>query len=809
MAPRLLLLLLLAASCARDAAPGGAGKSAAGFSSPLGEWRIGTHGEWSEVASAEPRWNLLLLTLDTTRPDRFHCYGDSDESTPNLDRLSAEGVLFERARTPVPVTLPAHTTILTGLYPFQHGVRNNGTYVAPERLRTLPELLKAEGYATGAILGAFPVDHRFGLNQGFDLYDDDFPAASVRRESDTAQRVAGDVTRLSLEWIAEQGGPFFLWAHFFDPHFPYAPPEPFASRYPTDLYQGEIAYLDSEIGRLLDGLRERALLERTIVIVVADHGESLGEHQEMTHSIFIYNSTQHVPLIVRFPNVGAFAHSSWRSQRVPDLVSQVDVLPTAWNALGLPRESLPPVAGRSLLPLIAGKSHGEEWVYHETRVPELEYGASDLRALEGPRWKYVRAPRPELYDLLKDPGETRDLSQAQPKLVAAFESELTGLLRTDTDDDGQVQMDAETIEKLKSLGYLAGVGTKRKGSGPAPDPKDMIWAYEAINQARNLAAEHRPEEALGLADSVLSRHPDDETAQRIRASCLIRLNRGAEAIAAYDSLLAGCAGCPDELALLRNRAIAALNAGQLDDASARVGALLDTHPKEPGLRLLQSQILQARGQLDAARAALDSELALDAENTTTWTSIGDLELQRGRLPEAEQAYRRALTVNPLHAPALASMSEILVRSDREAAARGLTEQALAADPTLPAALFRKAWFLSKDNKSEEALALYQAALRAEPRNTTALYNLGNLYRKTGQAGAALDAYHRAIQTGLAPLEVYINLGVTYAEMGRATEAIAIWEDGIARFPNHESLPRLRENVEKARAGRLANSRRPQ
>lgn len=801
-------------------------------SSALASWRPGAHGDWTTVplaAAGAERLNVILLTLDTTRPDRFHSYGYPEAVTPVFDKLASEGVQFDQARTSVPVTLPAHTSILTGLYPFQHGVRNNGTFVAPERLRTMAELLKEQGYATGAILGAFPVDHRFGLNQGFDHYDDAFPVSSVRRESDTAQRIAGDVSRLSLEWIdsiAQHAGPnsgngagsgagsrgekpFFLWAHYFDPHFPYAPPEPFRTRFAADPYEGEIAYMDAEVGHLIDGLAARGLLEKSIIVALADHGESLGEHDEMTHSIFIYNSTQHIPLWIRLPNAGVFAAPAYRGAKIASLVSHVDVLPTVWNALGLARETLPPVAGMSLLPVIAAAAPGHDWVYHETKVPELEYGASDLRALESSAFKYIRAPRPELYDERTDPKELNDLSARETKRVKGYEGDLGALLLGDAGASAQVTMDAETIEKLRSLGYLAGASAPAKHEGPPVDPKDMIWAYEAINAARNKTSEHRPAEALAIVDSVLKRYPNDETAKRIRASCLMRLNRGPEAKAAYDTLLADCQGCADELTLLRNRALAALAAGDLDDAEARIDGLLSTHPKEPGFHLMHSQLLSARGKYDEAAEAIRAELALYPDDTNAWVSLGDLERSRNRQDAAEKAYREALKRNAYLAPALAALSEILSKSGREAAARGMVEQALAADPSHPGTQFRKAYFLAQDGKFDQAAALYQSALASDPENPVGLYNLGNVYRKLGRYPQAVECYARALRGGRAPIEVYVNFGLSLIEMRKTAEGIKIWEDAVLRFPSDPSVPRIRENIERAQADLKSRGMSPQ
>lgn len=785
------------------------GDSSGGAPQDMASWKPGALGAWADVAAPAKPLNLILLTLDTTRADRLHCYGGPDQGSPNFDRLAADGLLFERARATAPITLVAHTSILTGLYPFQHAVRNNGTYVVPPATQTLAELLKAKGYDTGAIAGAFPVDHRFGLDQGFDHYDDAFPASSLRRESDTAQRPAGDVTRLSLEWIDGRAGkPFFLWAHYFDPHFPYEPPEPYRSRFPSDPYQGEVAYLDSEVGKLIDGLTQRGLLENSVVVVVGDHGESLGEHKEHTHSIFVYDATQHVPLLVRLPKEGAFAGASWHGKRVPALVSQVDLVPTMWNALGLAHGALPPLSGVSLLAVAEKNTTAHDWVYGETLVPELEYGASDLRALETDRWKFIRAPHRELYDLKNDPKELTNLAEKESKRADQMAADLETLLKLEA-GAAQVTMDQETIEKLRSLGYLAGASATTQSAGAKPDPKDMIWAYELVNEARNRAAEHQPAEALALVDSVLAKHPDDGTAQRIRASCLVRLGQGPEAIAAYDQLLQQCAGCPDELTLQRNRAMAAMTASQMDDALSRTRALLEAHPKEQGFNLLLGQILSTKGDVKGARAAYETEASLFPTDPTALVALGDLERTRGNAAEAEKAYRRALTINPFQASALTNLAEMLIGTEREPGAKGLIEQALVADPTYPPAIVRKAWFLAKDGSNEQAIAMYRAAIASDPTNANALYNLGNLERRTGLSKLAIDTFQRAIATGNAPVEAYINLGVCYAEMGRLDGAINYWQQAIDRDPKGPNVASIRQNIERAKATMMNQGMRPQ
>ncbi len=754
---------------------------------------------WLEITPSAPPYNLLLLSLDTTRFDYLSCYGFSQSTSPNLDRLAADGILFENTQTPVPVTLPAHTTMLTGLYPFEHGVRSNGSYVVSPETVTLPELLRKHGYATGAILGAFPLEKRFGLNQGFDLYDDQFPAGSVFREVDVSQRKAADVTRLALEWLDRpRGGPVFLWCHYYDPHAPYQPPEPHRTAFSGDPYAGEIAYMDAEIGRLLDGVRSRGLWDRTVIIVAADHGEGRDEHGEHTHLNFIYETTQHVPMLLRLPAAGAFAGSEWRGRRVAGLTSLIDILPTAWNSLGLPREELPAMAGVSLLPVATRGTPAHGGVYHETLLPDLQFGASELRGYQDRQWKYIRAPQPELYDLQRDPRELKNLARHQPETMRRMEASLDSLLRTEVSPRAPVPMDAETIEKLRSLGYVAG-GARPSTAADKPDPKEMIWVIKAVLDAGTLAASYRPAEALCAIDSVLTVYPNTPTALRLRASCLTRLGRGNEAVRTYDRALTQCAGCPDESGLRQERTRALVAAGRNDEALRSARELLQADPTGPGCNLVQGEVCEATGDLEGARLAYAREAECYPRDPLPLVRSGLLEVSRNRPAEAEKAYRRALEINPRHVDALVMLGVLLDNTGRTAEASALTERAIAADPEHPGTLMRQASGLRRQGNLDGALAGYRAALARQPDNPDILYNLGALYAQMNRSAQAEDAYEEAIATGKAPQGVYANLGVLLANQGKLAEAVRLWEEGLRRKPDGRDAATLRNNLTLARS----------
>src|SRR6476659_8090698 len=353
---------------------------------------------------ARDRLNLVIVTLDTTRADRIGAYGSHEVETPTIDRLASEGVLFEQAVSAAPLTLPAHSSLFTGRFPPEHGVRDNGGFfLGPEQL-TLAEVLKARGYRTGGFVGAYVLDSKWGLNQGFDTYVDDFDLSKTRGVSLGAiQRPGNEVVDKALPWIQQSAAtPFFAWIHLYDAHSPYRPPEPFASRYRGHPYNGEIAFADSQVGRIVAQLQSSGLFDRTVVVVMGDHGESLGDHGESAHGFFIYESVTHVPLVIRAP------FSLTANRRVADPVRSVDVMPTVLDLLGVPQPGA--ISGVSLVSLMTGAKRelGLD-TYSEAMYPLHHYGWSDLRALRSGRYKVIDSPRPELYDLDRDPQEATNI----------------------------------------------------------------------------------------------------------------------------------------------------------------------------------------------------------------------------------------------------------------------------------------------------------------------------------------------------------------------------------------------------------------
>ncbi|MFQ6102961.1 MAG: sulfatase-like hydrolase/transferase [Candidatus Glassbacteria bacterium] len=470
------------------------------------------------------RPNVILISLDTVRADRLGCYGHRGINTPNIDFLAAQGVLFEKAIAPAPLTLPSHTTILTGLYPNNHGVRDNTTYRLSEKALTLAEILKENGYRTAATVGAFVLDSSRGLDQGFDYYDDELPKptkafASVLsnvednriREREVAERTASVVTRKAISWLRENSDEkFFLWIHYFDPHYPYTPPPPYSMKYRGRPYYGEIAFVDENIGSVMEKLRDFELIDNTLVIIVGDHGESLGEHKEYTHCIFIYDSTTRVPLIMSWPG------------RIPagvivnDVVSLADVLPTILEFLEIgPVDGLD---GVSLVDIIGGKGSGERFIYSESLFPYLNYGWSQVYSLRGARWKYIKAPEPELYDMSRDRLETKNLFDTEREVATRLAELLETMISEKPAQESVLAESAELStqdrERLESLGYISGAPPVRENAS-LRDPKEMIALHDRINISRQAMREGRIDEALGLLEEVIAQDPTNALARNL------------------------------------------------------------------------------------------------------------------------------------------------------------------------------------------------------------------------------------------------------------------------------------------------------
>lgn len=472
-------------------------------------WRDRPASRLLRLKSMRSDLNVLLITVDTLRADHLGCYGHERARTPVIDSLAARGARFAQAVAHAPVTLPSHASIMTGTLPIRHGVEDNGTFRLADEAVTLAEVLKQNGYATAAVIGAFVLHRQFGLAQGFDDYMDRM-SVNVRPSAPHASGYdeieAREVTGQATAWIEEnQGRRWFLWAHYFDPHAGYDPPPPFKDRF-AHPYDGEIACVDHFLGKLFETLERLDLASRTMVILTSDHGEGLGQHNEQTHTVFIYDSTMHVPLIIALPQ------RLFAPRVVEQQVGLIDVMPTVLDVLGIPCGGS--VQGRSLLALAAGgdRTDTPPMQYIESRAGHHEYGWAALQGVRGGGYKFIRAPRPELYDLARDPDELKNLIESEPDRATALSEQLDRMIedgaRHRPAGESWQEMDPETERRLSSLGYVwSRPAVKPEEGATGRDPKDMLWTVNLLDHSAALVAAGQFEKARGALEKVLEVTP--------------------------------------------------------------------------------------------------------------------------------------------------------------------------------------------------------------------------------------------------------------------------------------------------------------
>lgn len=447
----------------------------------------------------QANFNVLLVTIDTIRPDRLSCYSTKYLKTPHIDSLAAKGVVFDRAFAHNPTTLPSHTNILLGTTPLYHGVQDNSKFRVSEDFLTLAEHLKSKGYSTAAFIGAFPLDSRFGLSQGFDVYDDSYPAQSYTAFA-ASERKAEQVIQSALDWLEEQDSKWFAWVHLWDPHTLYTPPEPFNSQYKEDPYSGEVAYVDSELGRMFDYLENSDLTENTLIVLTGDHGESLGEHGELTHTYFAYNSTLWVPLIIAGPGIDA--------GRIAENVSHIDIFPSLCDILGIEKPSF--LQGVSLLPLLKGGKIEKRAIYFESLGPHYNHGWAPLRGFIEEKEKFINSPLPEFYDLEEDFDEMKNLvdtislDKYQQK-QKSIEEEFSYPQRV----KGRQTIDREALEKLRSLGYVDSPVSQSKNSyGEEDDLKTLLPLRQNLDKAIILHDAGEAEASIKLLNETIQQRKD-------------------------------------------------------------------------------------------------------------------------------------------------------------------------------------------------------------------------------------------------------------------------------------------------------------
>ena len=634
---------------------------------------LGTCGCSRERAPRHP--SLVLITLDTVRADHLGCYGDRQAVTPWLDRLAGEGAQFANVSSAVPLTLPSHTSLLTGLLPPHHGLRNNGAGALRPGTATLATLLAGAGYRTGAFIGAFVLDHRFGLNQGFAVYDDEIerePNADFALE---AERPGREVVDRALAWLAKDDGrPFFLWVHLYDAHAPYTPTPSWAARHPGRPYDGEISGVDEQVGRILEALQRQGLDGRTVVAVAADHGEGLGEHGELTHGLLLYEPTLHVPLLLRAP---------WalKPRVVETPISLVDLAPTLAGLLGHPFPGA--LDGRDLSPaLLAGGEPAPREVYAETRYPAT-FGWSPLSALRRRSLKYISAPAPELYDLRQDPREGANLlgrpggDAGSP--ARGFAQRLAAIEAGAVQGPSQAA-DAETKARLASLGYIAAAPAPTRGGAPpgsSPDPKTMVDLFQRFEAANAKLTGGGAAAAIAELAALVTADPANPVFRGKLAAAWRERGETEKALPLYRQAVAAAPRDPEAW---YNLASALQEAGRRDEARQAIEQALKLDARRPEAHNTLGIIELAAGRTEEARRELTTAVDLDPRNAVALNNLGNVLRAEGKLDEAEGAYRRSVAVAPRYAEPLNGLGALEVERDRPRAALPFFERALALAP---------------------------------------------------------------------------------------------------------------------------------
>ncbi len=709
----------------------------------------------SDVVPAEPGslsgCNLLLVTIDTTRADRIGCYGNTNIDTPTLDGLAADGVLFSQAMAPAPTTLPSHGAMLTGLYPLNHGARANGLFLLEDETITLAEVLRDRGYSTAAFISAWVLAARFGIDSGFDDFDDDLPRLLDREEPEgpgaqqrEVSRNADQTNERAFPWLrAHAEAPFFLWVHYYDPHRPYAPPSPYLEEYEHP-YEGEIAYTDYEVGRLLSLLAELGHVDDTLVVIAGDHGEGMGQHNEWTHSFLLYESTQHVPFIMR---CGQRLSGGVNVDRP---VSLVDLTPTVLSLLGV--EAPPGLDGVDL----TQPADATRPLYAETCA--LEAGFAPLRAVRKGSMKYVYGPIPELFDLSKDPLEETNLIQTESATADELAKTVSGFYGDEIDRDPQptVAPSPEEREKLIAMGYLDG-GDSGSSAEDLPDPKVMMDVLRQVNETVG----RPPEERIEVLESIAREHPEFPLA-------CYQLGK------AYKE------------------------SGDLDRAAETLEKGVGLHPRNPPILLLLGSVERQQG--DAANAIETYRRVLDIspDHVEALSALGALHAGQKEFDLAAEYLTKAFQAAPHHELLRKQMVAVLQPLGRLDQAVELLDAAVRHDPDLDTARDHLFGILRREERYAEAADMLRVAIRARPRKLDLVNDLAALLAACRDANVR-DPAQAVRLAGLACEQEPENprylftLASAYSANGQIDMAVAVATRAI-QIARSQGQTRLAETI---------------
>lgn len=698
--------------------------------------------------SSRPRnpWNVIVITLDTTRADHLGCYGAENTLTPTIDELARRGILFERAYAPAPLTLTSHATMFTGLHPPEHGLITNGKGRLPDEIETFAEVLTQAGYTTSAFVASFVLNSRFGLDQGYETYDDDLSGTARPHDLLHRERRGDVVVDSALKWLStHRASRFHCWIHLYDPHFPYqAHEELFGNQFVERPYDGEIAFVDQQLARITDFLKSEKLEQNTCLVIVGDHGEGLGEHQEPTHGYLLYRSTMHVPLIIVPPS------GNDRGSRIKEPVPLVDLLPTMLDLLRLPHPKQ--ISGKSLAGAWRGEPVTARDCFSMTDEPYLDNGWSPLRSLTTSDWKYIRTPRTELYDLNADPGELTNLAKLQPDIVNDLEQRMMAMEdRFRMREINATELSEKERKTLASLGYTGGLsGRSNAATASNIDVKEMLPLYNRLSTAIEMLEHGQPEAAEAPLREIVREEPRYLKAVGNLGICLARQQKWDEAIACYRQVLEID---PEDFSALMNLAAAEAIHGRIDDAIKSYQLAQAADPKSAAPPFQLAQLAAENGSWPQAIELFARAVKLDPEFDEAHRAWGDLLSELGDVPAALKHYDTALAINPDSLTALVNRAILNAR-------RGET------------------------NAAEEA---FRRALQLAPENMLCRRNLGLIHQQRGKMAEAIAEFTLALQQAPDHVPTLLSLGWI-----RASHPDERWRNGTEAMNLAERACRVSE-----------------
>lgn len=664
--------------------------------------------------------NVLVITLDTTRADRIGIYGYKNAKTPNIDKLAKEGIMFEDTFSSVPITLPAHCTIFTGMSILCHKVKNNGTYSLPGEVETLAEILKGHGFETAAFVSSFTLDSRFGLDQGFDVYNDDVEKKGTVVKAYASERPAGLVARDFSQWFEEHAGKrFFCWVHFYDPHMPYEPPEPYKTRFKDNPYDGEIAYMDENVGRVIALLKSEKVLENTLIVVAGDHGEAFEEHGELGHQIFCYEENLRVPLIL-------WAHTGLpKNKRISQKINLMDITPTILDYLGLAGGAQAEGAdttgipvGRSLLPLVKSGEMEARTFYITSEFARESLGCAAVKGIIKDYHKYLDLPRPELYHLAEDPGEKENLFFKRNALARKMKQTMMALVKKYSHSafDSRRKLSEEEARRLETLGYISSSseGGKTANSEQLPDPKDKIRSWSEYMKGNQLLTEGKINAAIESFKNSLESNPRFSWAHGKLASLYYQRGDVDKAAAQYR---AGITANPDDNIIKADYANLLVNEKRLGEAKEILKVLQEINPMDVGAHVnnLLADIYMAKGDFASAIPCYRRGLEIEPDNRMMQSLLAFAYQRSNQLQEALEIYAQLEKEDPEDFNVLFNLAMIHGMKEAYADSRAYFKRTLKVK-AVPVVYYNYAFFLSKAGEYGEAIEKMKKFLEMYPDN---------------------------------------------------------------------------------------------